>query len=373
MLWNWKRRNWPNFSFSSDHLKSYEREFLHKAGELSGSLKYISEDEHECLKVDLMSNEAYKTSEIEGEILDRASLQSSIKRHFGLRSDHRKIPPAEHGIAEMMVDLYRTYDKPLTDDQLFKWHSMIMLGRRDLHAIGKYRTHEDPMQIVSGRVDLPQVHFEAPPSSQVPKEMETFVNWYNQTKSIEPLTKAGIAHLYFESIHPFEDGNGRIGRAISEKVLSQSLGRPTLIAISSLIEQDKKAYYSKLQKNSSDLEITDWLEYFCELVLKAQEYTQRMIDFLVEKSEYYRMYNHELNERQKKVIDRVFKAGVNGFKGGLSADNYMSISGTSASTATRDLQKLVDLGALVRKGERKGTRYYLTIDHPVGNAHGLIP
>lgn len=361
MHWNWQHKNWPNFTFSFEKLEAYEKQFLHNAGILYGSLKHISKEDQDTLKVNLISDEAYKTSEIEGEILNKDSLQSSIKRHFGLMTDSRRIPPAEQGISEMMVDLYKTYDLPLSHRQLHNWHEMVTLGRRDLLDIGKYRTHEDPMQVVSGRLDLPTVYFEAPPSKRVPHEMETFVNWFNGSGDLEPLTRAGIAHLYFESIHPFEDGNGRIGRAISEKALSQGLMRPTLIAISHCIESGKKSYYEALQSNSLQLEITDWLVYFCKLVLKAQDYTQRMIDFLIEKGKFFNRFDDHLNERQKKAVNRIFKEGVNGFRGGLSADNYISITGTTASTATRDLQKLVDMQALVRTGQRKGTRYHLNI------------
>lgn len=194
--------------------------------------------------------------------------------------------------------------------------------------------------------------------------MEALITWFNdESLKLEPLTKAGIAHLYFESIHPLEDGNGRIGQAISEKALSQSLKRPTLIAISYKIESKKKAYYSALQESSVGLDISKWLIYFCEMVLSAQNYTQSMIDLLIEKGKFYVRFDKHFNERQAKVVERIFREGIGGFKGGLSADNYIAISGTTASTATRDLQKMVKMGALKRTGERKGTRYYLNINH----------
>ncbi|MGS2761412.1 Fic family protein [Sinomicrobium sp. M5D2P9] len=364
MAWNWQFKNWPAFEYSSEALHVYEKEFLHKAGVLSGSLKHISDENQDELKVILLSDEAYKTSQIEGELLDRDSLQSSIRNHFGLQNDRHKISPAEQGVSEMMIDLYKNYKTPLTHEQLFTWHKMLMNGRRDLLDIGSYRTHEDPMQIVSGPMNRPLVHFEAPPSSMVEKEMSRFIAWFNETKAKEepePLKKAGIAHLYFESIHPFEDGNGRIGRALSEKVLSQYLERPTLIAISHTIESNKKMYYNALHQSSSALEITEWLEYFCEMVLRAQEYTQKMIDFLIGKTKYFQKFDKELNDRQRKVVNRIFREGIEGFQGGLSADNYIKITGTTASTATRDLQKMVRIGAFTRTGARKSTRYYLNL------------
>ena len=374
MTWNWERKDWPQFSYNTNRLAAYEKQFVHNAGLMGGSMRHISTPDQETLTIELISNEAYKTSEIEGELLDRESLQSSIKKNFGLKSDQKKIPFAEQGIAEMMVDLYQQYQNPLDHTRLFKWHKMLTKGRRDLKNIGAYRTHEEPMQIVSGAIYKPKIHYEAPPSKKVQKEMDRFIEWFNQTGPqgklpLDALIRAGIAHLYFESIHPFEDGNGRIGRAISEKALSESLGRPTLIAISYTIESEKKEYYSALERNSKSMEVTDWMIYFCEMILRAQHHTQSMIDFTIEKSKFYHRFANTLNERQAQVIKRIFREGIKGFEGGLSANNYIKITGTTASTATRDLQDLVEQGALIKIGERKGTRYYLNIDH--GSVKGM--
>ncbi len=365
MTWNWQHKDWPNFAYDAAALSQVESQFLHKAGIMHGSLKHITQDDKESLRVQLISEEAYKTSEIEGEILDRDSLQSSIRKHFGLKTDGRKIPAAEQGIAEMLVDLYKTYDKPLDHKRLFLWHEMLTNGRRDLKDIGCYRSHEEPMQIVSGTLYEPEVHFEAPPSKDVPSEMEAFIAWFNgQGEKLPILLRSGIAHIWFESIHPFEDGNGRIGRAISEKALSQGLERPTLIALARGIERSRKAYYAALHGASDSLDIQDWLAFFCQTVLEAQDYTQIMIDFLIEKSKFYdRLEGKKLNERQSKVIARMFEEGNEGFKGGLSAENYISISGAARATATRDLQGLVEISALKKTGERKYTRYYLNIEH----------
>ncbi len=363
MSWNWQLKNWPDFEFKSEVLLPYEKAFLQKAGMLYGSMRHISNENQDELKVMLLSDEAFQTSKIEGEILDRNSLQSSIRKHFGLQPDKSRVSPAEHGVSEMMIDLYKNYSSPLTHQQLFLWHEMLMNGRRDLENIGGYRTHPDPMQIVSGSMGRAIVHFEAPPSIAVKKEMDKYILWFNDIGSEDPcpVVKAGIAHLYFESIHPFEDGNGRIGRALSQKVLSQYLERPTLIALSHVIENNKKFYYRSLQLNSKVIDITGWLEYFSETILQAQDYTQRMIDFLIGKTKYFQEFDKKFNERQKKVVHRIFREGIEGFKGGLSADNYIKITGTTASTATRDLKKLVDLGALRKTGERKSTRYHLNL------------
>jgi len=366
MIWNWQKKDWPRFRYDKGLLEALEAQFLHKSGILIGSYKHINDENKGILIVDLMSNEALKTSEIEGELLNRESLQSSIRRNFGLDTDNRKIPPAEQGIAEMMIDLYHTFSEPLTQKHLFAWHAMLMNGRRDLDNMGAYRTHEDPMQVISGALHHPKIHFEAPPSKELLHEMNQFITWFNDAapdadKPLPALTRAGIAHLYFVCIHPFEDGNGRIGRAVCERALSQSLKQPTLIALSHIISKHKKAYYNALERNNKTMEITDWLLYFAQTVIKAQEYTQDTIDFIIKKTQLYDKIKEQLNERQTKVIARVFREGPEGFKGGLSAENYIRITGTSRATATRDLQDLVDMDVLTRSGERKSTRYHLNI------------
>lgn len=366
MMWNWQDKGWPNFIYDSSAFEQFNQNFIYKAGALSGCMKHISEDDKETLKVNLIRDEALKTSEIEGEILNRDSLQSSIRKHLGLKTDNRRVSPAEQGISEMMVDLYQNAIAPLSHDQLYKWHEMLTNGRRDLKEIGSYRSHDEPMQIVSGEFLQPTIHYEAPPSEVVAKEMEQFVDWFNATAPREKdqlptLIRAGVAHIYFESIHPFEDGNGRIGRAISEKALSQSLGNPTLIAISQTIEKKRKNYYAALQSGSKGLDINQWLHYFCEMVLAAQDYTQNMLDFLIDKGKFYKRFDGTLNERQAKAVERMFREGVDGFKGGLSAENYINITQATRPTATRDLRNLVEQSAFVKKGERKYTRYFLNI------------
>jgi len=366
MKWNWQQDGWPEFGFDSAALTALEAKFLTSSGVLLGTCSHLDDGELSELRVELMSEEALKTSEIEGEFLSRDSLQSSIRRQFGLQTDGRKVPLAEQGIAEMTVQNYKMWAEPLTNETLFSWHSMLTLGRRDLSDLGCYRTSFESMQVVSGSVDRRKVHFEAPPSKAIPAEMDAFNEWFNDTapdgkRPMPALVRAGIAHLYFVSVHPFEDGNGRIGRAIAEKALAQNLERPTLIALAHTIEADRKAYYAALEKVNRRLEITDWLVWFAQTVLDAQDYTVRAIGFLIAKAKLYVRLGDSLNERQQKVLARMFKEGLSGFKGGLSADNYIIIARTSASTATRDLQDLVAKGALTRTGELKSTRYHLNL------------
>jgi Fic family protein len=373
MVWNWQQPDWPAFTYDPAVLEPLEKRFLVHSGEILGAFRHVGRDDQDLLRIELIGDEALKTSAIEGEILDRDSVQSSLRRQFGLGPEQRRATPAERGIAQMMVDLYTNYAGPLSHQTLFGWHAMLLGGHRGISVVGGYRSHDDPMQVVSGPLHDPIVHFEAPPSHLVMAEMDAFVAWFNDTAPngahpLPPLTRAGIAHLYFVCIHPFEDGNGRIGRAIGEKSLAQNLGRPSLIALAYTIERRRKAYYAALERNNKDTEITDWLGYFAATVLEAQETTIRRIDFYVGKAKFYARLQRQLNERQEKVIARMFQEGIDGFKGGLSAENYISITKSSRATATRDLQDLVAKRVFNKTGELRYTRYHLNTaapDHPV--------
>ena len=367
MIWNWQQIDWPNFTYDYKQIDEFEKRLLLTAGLSFGAFKHLTEDDKRQLTIELISNEALKTSAIEGEHLNRDSLQSSICRQFGLITDLRKIPPAEQGIAEIMVNLYQHFADTLSHTQLYAWHTWLMTGRHDMHEIGCYRTHDEPMQIVSGAIFAPKIHFEAPPSSAVLNEMNRFIEWFNdsapQGKSPLPaLQRAGIAHLYFESIHPFADGNGRIGRALAEKALSQCLGQPTLIALAYAIERNKNAYYTALERANKHNDITNWLLYFAEMVISAQAHTQTWIEFLIKKNQLYHRAQGQINSRQEKVLARMFREGPDGFVGGLSAEKYRGITGAPPATATRDMQDLVNKGLLIRSGERKHTRYHLKLD-----------
>ncbi|EIC23476.1 Fic family protein [Thiorhodovibrio frisius] len=365
MAWNWQHADWPNFAWTQDKLLRAERLFAEGAGIMIGASRHLSPEGRDALVVDVLSSDAVDTSAIEGEVLDRDSVQSSIRRQFGLASDQRKSGAAEAGIAEMMGSLYRSLADPLDQACLCDWHRMLMNGRRDLGTIGPYRTHPDPMRIVSGAVYAPRVHFEAPPSDRVPMEMERFLAWLRNTEVggayLQPVTRAGIAHLWFESIHPFEDGNGRIGRAIAEKILSSGTSEPALVPLASTLLTHRKAYYAALEAASRSLEITDWLLWFAAKVIEAQRRSLALVEFTIAKTRLFDRVQGQLNPRQEKAVLRLFAAGPDGFTGGLSAGNYRRITGATTATATRDLADLVALDVLSRTGERKSTRYHLKV------------
>lgn len=366
MSWNWEQSDWPRFTWNQERLARAEQEFLVAGGIFLGTVKHLDDEDRNQLRVEAMSTEALTTSEIEGEILDRASVQSSIKKQLGLAPDGKRIKPAERGVSEMMVDLYRTFSEPLSEKMMCNWHHMLMSGRHDLNDVGRFRSGDEPMQVISGAIGSRKVHFEAPPSTQIPGEMKRFVEWFNRTTpgqsgSLTALVRAGTAHLYFESIHPFEDGNGRIGRALVEKALAQSLGQPTLIALAARILVMRKSYYDALEAANKRNEITLWLAWFAGITLEAQRHTIALIEFLIAKTKMFDRLNGQLNDRQRKALLRMFREGPRGFTGGLSAGKYSTITGASPATATRDLADLVEKGALVRRGERKYARYALNM------------
>lgn len=366
MTWNWQQSDWPDFTWNRDRLAAAEKEFLLGSGVFLGAIKHLDDADRNHLTVEAMSTEALTTSEIEGEILDRASVQSSIQRQLGLATDKRKVGAAEQGISEMMIHLYKSFSDPLTDDTLFAWHGMLTGGRRDLKDIGRYRTGGEPMQVISGPVGAPKIHFEAPPSSRVPKEMKRFIAWFNRTapggkEPLPALTRAGVSHLYFECIHPFEDGNGRIGRALAEKALAQSVGQPSLIALAATILARRARYYDALEDANKVNEITTWLAWSAGTTIEAQRRTLALTEFLIDKTRLFDRLGAEINERQKKALLRMFEEGPEGFKGGMSAGKYATITGASPATTTRDLSDLVEKRALVREGELRHARYMLTV------------
>jgi Fic family protein len=366
MIWNWRRKAWPTFTWDERGLARAEALFAEGAGVVVGASKHLNDAERDSLRIELMSHEAVDTSAIEGERLDRDSVQSSIRGQLGLGGDHRRATPAEAGVAAMMVDLHGQVAAPLTEATLHSWHRLIMNGRTDLKDVGRYRSHADPMRIVSGPLHAPRVHFEAPPLARVEREMAAFWAWLDRTDPkgatpLPPITRAGVAHPWFESLHPYEDGNGRIGRAISEKILAQGLAMPAITGIAGALLKHRKTYYAELERAHGELEITGWLKWFAAKALEAQGRTLRQVEFILAKSRLMERVRGDLNPRQEKALLRMFAAGPEGFIDGLSAANYMRITDAAPATATRDLAALAAMGALTRAGERKATRYHLNI------------
>ncbi len=353
MTYNWQQENWPDFSYDLAKIEEKLYLFSEKIGAVSGVLKALPEDAQLSAIVDNMVAEAIKTSEIEGEYLSRNDVMSSIRNNLGLNKNPDLVPDKRaKGIGQLMVSVRTTFSASLNQESLFSWHKML-LGTDNNINVGQWRISPEPMQVVSGTYGKEKVHFEAPPSDRVQEEMGKFITWFNETvpggkaQIIQAPVRSAIAHLYFETIHPFEDGNGRIGRAISEKALSQGIGRPALLALSKTIEANKAAYYEALKTAQRSNEITAWIIWFLDMVIAAQTDTEQQIDFTLKKVKFFDSFRGQLSERQLKVIRRMLDEGPEGFEGGMNARKYGSLMKVSKATATRDLQELLSIGVLM--------------------------
>ncbi|WP_309396638.1 Fic family protein [Cerasicoccus maritimus] len=363
MNYNWQQDDWPNFRYDLAEVEADLLAFADKAGQVTGTLKGLPEGVQTEAILDLMISEAVKTSEIEGQYVSRQDVMSSIRNQLGLNATAERVADkASDGAAKLMVAVRNTWDESLAVEALFNWHVMLLSGSCNV-MLGQWRTHAEPMQVVSGAVGKERVHYEAPPSARVPAEMAAFVSWFNDSrqKLLHAPVRAALAHLYFESVHPFEDGNGRLGRAISEKALSQGLGRPALLSLSRTIEANKSAYYEALMKAQRTNEVTPWLAYFVGVVLDAQSQAEQQVDFVLRKTKFFDRVRDQLNERQLRVVQRMLEAGPDGFEGGMNARKYVSLTKVSKATATRDLQQLVDLGVFEPIGGGRSTRYALCV------------
>lgn len=366
MLYNWQQADWPQFRYDLSGLEEFFLTFAEKTGQVTGLVKGLSPDAQIEAAIELMATEALKTSAIEGEFLNRRDVLSSIRKNLGIEKEAQAGDKRAIGIATLMTDVRQDFAAPLSEGKLFEWHRMIMAGHRRIQP-GEWRTHAEPMQVISGPVGHEIVHFEAPPSSIVPLEMARFIEWFNDTgpDGTRPIKKAAVrsavAHLYFESIHPFEDDNGRVGRALSEKALSQGLRRPALLSLSRAIEAKRNDYYDALQQAQQTNEITPWITWFVAIALEAQVQAEEHINFTLRKTMLFDRFRGQLNERQMQILQRMLEEGPKGFEGGMSAKKYISIAGTSKATATRDLQDLAKKGIFVPTGGGRSTHYWIDL------------
>ncbi len=367
MLYNWQLPDWPDFSYNEDEVMDNILAYTERMGRVSGMVRALSDEVEAEVVISALLAEAVKTSEIEGEYLSREDVMSSIRNNLGINATPQIVRDKRaNGIVKMMLHVQKSFAKPLSESELFAWHRLLMEGNHYVRA-GAWRSSAEPMQVVSGAAGREKVHFEAPPSVSVPKEMKKFIRWFNDTApggksaiAFAPVRSA-LAHLYFESIHPFEDGNGRIGRALSEKVLSQHAGRPVILSLSQVIESNKKAYYAALKNGQQSNEVSTWLRYFTGVVNDAQHAAEEQIAFVVKKTRFFDVHHEALEPRQLKAIKKMLNQGPDGFEGGMSAGKYSGITGVSKATATRDLQELVKKGILTPSGEGRSRRYLLVI------------
>lgn len=363
MLYNWQQADWPHFRFDLSRIEGDLLAFADRAGQVGGLLRALPEAARNEAVADVLIAEAIKTSEIEGDYVSRADVASSIRNQLGLNATPEPVRDFRSaGAAELAIQVRETWNVPLDAGLLFDWHRTLFQGARSV-AIGRWRSHESPMQVISSRMAEPVVHFEAPPSSRVPDEMQGFIRWFNSSRNQIPHgpVRSALAHLYFESIHPFEDGNGRIGRALSEKALSEGLGRPVLLSLSRAIEANRDAYYDALKQAQRSNEVSKWIRCFSRTILEAQTLTETLVEFVVKKTQFFDRFRDTLNERQAKVIGRILQAGPGGFEGGMNARKYKNLMQVSKATATRDLQDLVVKGAFLPVGSGRSARYEVNL------------
>lgn len=354
-VYNWQQEGWPQFNYELHEVEAMLLEYERKVGIAAGVTKSLPPDIQSEHILEQMVSEAINTSAIEGVVVSRKDMMSSIRVQLGLQPDEKPVHNRKaKAVSEMLLDARQTFMAPLDENRLLTWHRLLMADEHGI-VIGNFRTHTEPMQVISGAAGKTRVHFEAPPSTNVLDEMQKFITWFNLTAPGQPdaissgPVRAAIAHLYFESIHPFEDGNGRIGRAIAEKVLSQHLQHPVLFSLSSAIESAKKAYYTELEKAQRSLHLNRWITWFVQTVIHAVDQASSQIGFALRKTKFFDTWRANLSGRQLKVIQRMLEAGPDGFEGGMNARKYTGITGASKATATRDLQDLVMKGVFIRR------------------------
>lgn len=365
-MYNWQYKDWPNFTYSTANLSSTGVAFARELGLIGGLITGLNDELKQEALVEVLIAEAIKTSEIEGEYMSREDVMSSIKRNLGLNDDAPVRDKRATGIAKLMTTVRTDAAEKLSLNMIQHWHQLLMEGFPKISG-GEWRKGEEPMQVVSGAYGKETIHYEAPPSSEIPKEMEQFMDWFHRDRFdvkdniMQALLKAAIAHVYFESIHPFEDGNGRVGRALAEYTLSNTLQSPVLLSISETIEKDKKQYYDALKQAQSGLDLTEWIHYFTQVIVAAQRNARELVEFTVKKAKFFDRFTALLNERELKVIKRMLENGSEGFEGGMTAKKFMAIAKTSKATATRDLQHLHAIGIFNQIGAGRSVRYELVL------------
>ncbi|MCC4245980.1 Fic family protein [Stappia indica] len=356
--------DWPAFRWDHAAVSGPLAAVRHRQGRLTGRMDALGFELRSEAVLETLTADVVKSSEIEGEILERSQVRSSIARRLGM--DIGGLPPVDRnveGVVEMTLDAVGAFDRPLTSERLFGWHAALFpTGRSGMLriAVGRWRDEEaGPMQVVSGPFGREKVHFEAPSASRVSGEMAAFLEWFDSPDPLDPVLRAAIAHLWFVTIHPFEDGNGRIARAIGDMALARSEGSDQrFYSLSSQIRQDRKGYYEILERTQKgDLDITPWLLWFLACLDRALDDSAGILEDVLRKAAFWQALAGEpLGERQRKVLNRL----LDGFDGKLTSSKWAKLTKTSPDTALRDINDLVARGILVRDpGGGRSTSYSL--------------
>ena len=359
-----ERKDWPDFRWDDAVLAEQLAAVRHRQGRLIGRMESLGFALRSEAVLNTLTEDVLKSSEIEGEILDRDQVRSSVARRLGM--DIAGLVPADRsveGVVEMMLDATQHYGSALTDKRLFGWHAALFpTGRSGMRRItvGAWRNDRSgPMQVISGPVGRERVHYEAPAAAQVDNDMSAFLSWFNARSDIDPVLKAGAAHLWFVTIHPFDDGNGRIARAIADMQLARSENsRQRFYSMSAQIRQERKAYYEILEATQKgDLDITNWLTWFLTCLSRAFDGAENILAGVLRKASFWETHGREpLNERQRDMLNRL----LDGFEGKLTSSKWASIEKCSPDTALRDINDLLGRKILVRdEGGGRSTSYSL--------------
>jgi len=364
MPYLWEQDEWPELTWDDARLSRLLATVSHEQGRLQGKMESLGFDLRSEAHLRTLTEDVVKSSEIEGEKLERDQVRSSIARRLGM--DIAGLVQADReveGVVEMMLDATEKYDESLTDERLFAWHAALFpTGRSGMLKInaGAWRDDSDgPMQVVSGPMGRETVHYEAPPADRIDGEMQRFLAWFSKPGDTHPLLLAGLAHLWFVTIHPFDDGNGRIARAIADMALAGSeKTRQRFYSMSSQMQKDRKDYYHTLEwTQKGDMDITRWQEWFLNCLLRAIEGSKETLDDVMVKARFWDRFAREaLNDRQIKVMNKL----LDGFEGKLTSSKWGKIANCSQDTATRDIKDLIKRGALKQdEGGGRSTSYSL--------------
>ena len=369
--WIWQQPDWPDFNWQAERLAPLLRECVQAQGQLMGMAGSVGDSLGAQTELDALLQNIVTSSAIEGEQLNVGSVRSSLARRLGLELiDGDKVSQRSEGLAQLMFDATRRFAEPLTLERLLEWHQWLFpdqeadLTARSMH-VGALRGDE-PMQVVSGRIDRPTVHFEAPLRKGIEQQLEQFLQWFEASQhqtALDPMLRAGIAHFWFVTLHPFDDGNGRLTRTITDLALAQGEAQAIrFYAMSASILDDRSGYYRILESSQkATLDITEWLTWFLQTLLRSLQQAITRIESVLGKMCFWQAHREsELSAEQVKVLNRLLDGGERGFEHGISAGQYQAVAKVSKATATRHLAELLEKGCLQRlPGGGRSTRYQI--------------
>lgn len=363
--------HWPEFTWNSDDFVSLLSEARNQQGRLIGKMETLGFDLRNEAFLDTLTLDVIKSSEIEGEFLNPDQVRSSIARKLGIEiagsiASDRNV----EGVVEMMLDATQNCFEPLTADRLFDWHAALFpTGRSGMHKITVADWRKDttgPMQVISGAMGKEKIHFQAPDSELLEKEMDQFLAWFNRNKTIDLVIKAAVAHLWFVTIHPFDDGNGRITRALTDMLLAQSdKSNQRFYSMSAQIRMERKQYYELLEKTQKgNLDITNWIIWFLSCLINALKSTDTVLTKVLFKAGFWQKHtNTAINDRQKKLLNKL----MDGFDGKLTSSKWAKIAKCSKDSAIRDINDLIEKGILQKEAAGGRSTNYELKRIPVGN------